>query len=66
MPTRGNPRRAFRLDDELWEEFRVAAESYGWDRGQLLNDFVTWFARQPDRVTYRRRENERRRREPSD
>ncbi len=55
MPTRGNPRRAFRLDDKLWEEFRVAAESQGWDRGSLLHDFVEWYARQPERATYRRR-----------
>ncbi len=56
MPTAGNPRRAFRLDDVHWEEFRVAAESRGWDRGSLLADFVDWYTRQADKPTYERTE----------
>lgn len=54
MPTRGNPRRAFRLDDKLWEAFKVAAESRGWDRGSLLGDFVNWYTNEPDKATYGR------------
>lgn len=54
MPTPGNPRRAFRLDDETWKAFGEAAELYGWDRGSLVKDFVLWFVYSTDRVTYRR------------
>lgn len=56
MPTPGNPRRAFRLDDVRWEEFRIAAESRGWDRGSLLADFVDWYTRQTDKSAYERAE----------
>ena len=56
MPTRGNPARAFRLDKERWEEFRIAAESRGWDRGSLLADFVNWYTREPGRAAYERTE----------
>lgn len=56
MPTAGNPRRAFRLDDERWEQFRTAAESRGWDRGSLLADFVNWYTRQPEVSAYERTE----------
>jgi hypothetical protein len=52
---RGNPRRAFRLDDETWEAFRIAAEAHGWDRGALVKDFIDWFTNQPERATYKRR-----------
>lgn len=67
VPTRGNPARAFRLEDKLWEAFKVAAESRGWDRGSLLGDFVNWYTNELDKPTYRRVEapfHARRRRTP--
>lgn len=65
MPTRGNPRRAFRLeDDDQWERFGKATEALGSDRSEVLRDFVDWFVDQPDRVTYKRRKPPRRRSSP--
>lgn len=55
MPTEGNKRRAYRMDDAEWEAFGVAAEAYGWDRGALVKDFIDWFTKHPERVTYKRR-----------
>lgn len=56
MPTEGNTRRAFRLDDDaLWERFAAAAEANGSDRSAVLRDFVRWYADMPERATYKRR-----------
>lgn len=56
MPSEGNPRRAFRMeDDDLWRDFGTVAEQHGWDRSSLLRDFITWYAQDVGRATYKRR-----------
>jgi hypothetical protein len=47
MPTKGNPRHAFRFDPDLWDEFQAAAERdpLGRNQAAIVRDFVAWFAR---------------------
>ena len=48
MPTKGNPRHAFRFDDGLWEAFQAAAQRDPFRRvpAVIVRDFVAWYARQ--------------------
>jgi hypothetical protein len=54
MPTVGRSRKAVRMDDTPWEDFGEAVARLGYDRSEVLREFVDWFTYQPDRVTYRR------------
>jgi hypothetical protein len=42
------------MDDTPWEDFGAAVDKLGYDRSEVLREFVEWFTYQPDRVTYRR------------
>lgn len=47
MPGKGNPRRAFRYDDdERWHLFLRLAEPHG-SASDVLRQFVDWYTRKP-------------------
>lgn len=52
--SKGTSRHAIRIEDALWDEFGAAAAHFGWDRSTLLRNFMTWYAFDLERVTYRR------------
>jgi len=56
MPTPGRSRKAVRMDDAPWDKFGESAARLGYDRSEILRDFIDWFTNQPDRKTYRRPE----------
>lgn len=47
MPTKGNPRHAFRFEPGLWEAFREAAtqDPEGRTAAVIVRDLVAWYAR---------------------
>jgi hypothetical protein len=47
MPTKGNPRHAFRFDPGLWDDFQDAASRDPLKRKQaeIVRDLVAWYAR---------------------
>jgi hypothetical protein len=47
MPTKGNPRHAFRFEPGLWEAFTEAVKQdpLGRDPTTVIRHFVTWYAR---------------------
>ena len=48
MPTKGNPRHAFRFDPKAWDAFIDAVERdpHGRDPTAVVRDFVHWYAHQ--------------------
>jgi hypothetical protein len=47
LPGKGNPRRAFRYeDDERWHLFMRLAEPHG-SASDVLRQFVDWYTRKP-------------------
>jgi hypothetical protein len=48
MPTKGNPRHAFRFEPGLWEAFLAAVplDPRGRDATGIVRDFVAWYAGQ--------------------
>lgn len=48
MPTKGNPRQAFRFDPDLWERFVAAIEITDppADRSEVIRQFVRWYVRE--------------------
>lgn len=58
MPTKGNPRHAFRFDPDLWEAFDEAAQRDPFERDQsaIIRDFVAWYSRWPSERKTRRPE----------
>jgi len=48
MPTKGNPRHAFRFDPDLWTAFVAAIERdpHGRDATAVVRDFVSWYTHQ--------------------
>ena len=49
MPTKGNPRHAFRFDQDLWDAFCRAANVDPLDRNQaqIVRDLVAWYSHHP-------------------
>lgn len=47
MPTRGNPRHAFRFEDGLWGAFLAAVkrDPEGRTAAVVVRDLVAWYAR---------------------
>lgn len=47
MPTKGNPRHAFRFDPDLWEAFQDAARSDPLGRvpAVVVRDLIAWYSR---------------------
>jgi hypothetical protein len=48
MPTKGNPRHAFRFEPGLWAAFREAAkrDPEGRPVSVIVRDFIAWYARE--------------------
>lgn len=48
MPTKGNPRHAFRFEPGLWRAFltAVARDPEGRNMAEVVRDLVAWYARQ--------------------
>jgi hypothetical protein len=42
------------MDDDPWDAFGDSVAQLGYDRSEVIRDFIDWFVNQPDRVTYRR------------
>jgi hypothetical protein len=47
VPTKGNPRHAFRFEPDLWHAFTEAAkrDPLGRDMANVVRDLVSWYAR---------------------
>jgi hypothetical protein len=47
MPTKGNPRHAFRFEPELWQAFTEAVrhDPHGRDTTAVIRDFAVWYSR---------------------
>lgn len=57
MPTKGNPRQAFRFEPDLWRQFVAAVElsDPSADRSDVIRQLVRWYVRErgaklPDRA----------------
>lgn len=48
MPTKGNPRHAFRFEPGLWQAFldAVKRDPHGRTMAEVVRDLVAWYARQ--------------------
>lgn len=46
MPTKGNPRHAFRFDADLWNAFLAAVgrDPHGRDASAVVRDLVAWYS----------------------
>lgn len=53
VPSKGNPRRTVRVDDETWDEFGTAAQQLGSERATLVREYIDWVLRRPDAKTPR-------------
>ncbi|MFI7644096.1 hypothetical protein [Nonomuraea sp. NPDC049400] len=58
MPTKGNPRQAFRFEPDLWTLFCAAVDAADppVDRSEVIRQFVRWYVREkgvklPDRLS---------------
>lgn len=49
MPTKGNPRHAFRFEEDLWEAFCAAMglDPLGRNQSQIVRDLVAWYSHWP-------------------
>lgn len=47
MPTKGNPRHAFRFEPDLWAAFLAAVkrDPHGRNPTEVVHDLVSWYAR---------------------
>ncbi|WP_435589826.1 hypothetical protein [Micromonospora aurantiaca (nom. illeg.)] len=46
MPSRGTPRWAIRVPENLWTAFGEATEAAGTDRSAVLREFIRWYVRE--------------------
>jgi len=48
MPTKGNPRHAFRFEPDLWDAFAEAVkrDPHRRDQSGVVRDLVAWYSRQ--------------------
>lgn len=62
MPSRGTPRQAIRIPDDLWERLGAAAEEAGTDRSALLRELAERYLAGPRDIEQERRERKHARR----
>jgi len=43
--SRGTPRRAIRIPDQLWERFGQAVEHMETDRNSIIRTLIAWYVR---------------------